>query len=171
MASLPINPFDAAIYLCLVVAVIMGFNSGLLRSLATIFGYVAAMAVAVAAAPFASQLLGEQLHRPVPGWAILVAMFLVAGVTIGALLRYVLSEIVGPDVSVLDRMLGAVRILLVAVLIVVIFDHIIPADREPSFLAESRLRPILSQAGRQGLRSLPPEVESYIDRLKRERGI
>ena len=33
------------------------------------------------------------------------------------------------------------------------------------------LRPILSQAGRLGLRTLPPDVEDYIDRLKRERGV
>ena len=31
--------------------------------------------------------------------------------------------------------------------------------------------PVLSTAGQQGLRSLPPEVADYIDRLKRERGL
>jgi uncharacterized membrane protein required for colicin V production len=57
MASSPIkdirsmNPFDAAGYLCLFVAVVMGFVSGLLRGLATIFGYVAALGIAVAATP------------------------------------------------------------------------------------------------------------------------
>jgi membrane protein required for colicin V production len=38
MNDLPINLFDGAVYLCLAVAVIAGFRSGLLRSLATIFG-------------------------------------------------------------------------------------------------------------------------------------
>jgi uncharacterized membrane protein required for colicin V production len=38
---LPINTFDAAIYICLFVAVVMGFMPGLLRSLATTFGYLA----------------------------------------------------------------------------------------------------------------------------------
>ena len=33
------NWFDLAIYVCLFVAVVMGFITGLLRSLATIFGY------------------------------------------------------------------------------------------------------------------------------------
>ena len=37
-----LNPFDAAIYFCLLVAIVAGFRSGLLRSLATIFGYIAA---------------------------------------------------------------------------------------------------------------------------------
>ena len=46
-----INPFDAAIYIFLLIAGVFGFNTGLLRSLATIFRYVAAMGVVLAAAP------------------------------------------------------------------------------------------------------------------------
>jgi membrane protein required for colicin V production len=57
------------------------------------------------------------------------------------------------------------------VLIVVVFDLIIPPGREPAFLKGSQWRPVLSQAGQQGLRALPPDIEAYIDRLKRERGI
>jgi membrane protein required for colicin V production len=72
---------------------------------------------------------------------------------------------------VFGAVLGIVRAVFLAVLVVIIFDRIIPPGREPAFLAESKLRPILLAAGRQGLRSLPPEIESYIDRLKRERGL
>jgi membrane protein required for colicin V production len=68
-------------------------------------------------------------------------------------------------------LLGAARIGLVAVLIVLIFDRIIPADRQPPFLVDSRLRPYLSAAAQKGLKSLPPEVDDYIARLKRERGV
>ena len=93
----------------------------------------------------------------------------------GALIRTVVNEFVGPDPGLFDRVagaaLGAVRIFLVAVLVVVVFDRIIPADHEPPFLAGSRLRPYLSAAGQKGLQSLPPDVDDYIDRLKRERGL
>jgi len=105
----------------------------------------------------------------------LCAVLVAAGVAISALLRVAVGEFIGPDVGLFDPMagaaLGAVRIFLVAVLIVVIFDRVIPADRQPAFLTGSRLRPYLSAAGQKGLQSLPPEVESYIDRLKRERGL
>jgi membrane protein required for colicin V production len=172
MASFPINPFDAAVYVCLAIAVLAGFNAGLLRSLASIFGYVAAMAVAVIGAPKLVPLAHDQLHlAPEQNWIVLVVLFLAAGILISAMLRYAVSEIVGPDISPVDRLLGAffgaVRVLLLALLIVLIFDKIIPAGREPG----SKLRPLLSQAGRQGLQSLPPDIEDYIDRLKRERGI
>lgn len=176
MASLPINLFDAAVYFCLAVAVIAGFRSGLLRSMATIFGYLAAMAMAVAMTPRLAQFLIDGFHMP-PGqtWAVYVGIFLGAGILLGALLRLAISELVGADVSAPDRvagaMLGAVRVALLAVLIVIVFDRLIPAGREPAFLKGSQLRPILSAAGQQGLKSLPPDVEDYIDHLKRERGL
>jgi membrane protein required for colicin V production len=176
MSLSSINPFDAAIYLFLFLAVVMGFMSGLLRSLATIFGYAAAMGLAVALAPRLAQLLTEQFKIPqAQNWVAFVILFVAAGMVISALLRYAVSELVGPDVSIPDRvagaMLGAVRVGLLAVALVLVFDRIIPADREPAFLKGSQWRPVLSRAGQQGLRSVPPEIADYIDRLKRERGI
>jgi membrane protein required for colicin V production len=170
------NLFDAAIYLCLAVAIIAGFRSGLLRSLATIFGYVAAAPLAVAAAPYLTPVLISQFNLPpAQAWLGFAGIFLVIGFVLGALLRLAISELIGPDISAPDRMagafLGAVRVVLLAVLLVVIFDRVIPAGREPAFLAGSQLRPILSQAGQAGLKSLPPDIADYIDRLKRERGI
>jgi membrane protein required for colicin V production len=173
----PMNPFDAAVYACLLVAMVMGFQSGLLRSLATIAGYLAAMPVAVAAAPWLALVLIDQLRLPVghTWWLALVGVFLVTGIVLGILLRHAVSAVTGPRVSLPDRMagsaLGAVRIALLAVVLVLVFDRIIPPDRQPAFLADSRLRPILSRAGQQGLRSLPPETAEFIDRLKRDRAL
>jgi membrane protein required for colicin V production len=176
MAPLPFNAFDAAVYLCLAIAVIAGFRSGLLRSMATIFGYLAAMALAAGVAPALSQLLTTRFQMPAaPAWLVFVAVFIVAGILFGALLRRAIGELAGADISAPDRMAGAmlgfIRVVLLAVLIVLIFDRIIPPGREPAFLKGSQLRPILSAAGQAGLRSLPPEVADTIDRLKRERGL
>ena len=90
-------------------------------------------------------------------------------------MRIGVSEITGPDVSMPDRAagatLGALRVFLLAVLMVLIFDRIIPANRQPQFLVTSHLRPLLSVAGQQGVKKLPPDIIAYIDRLKQERGI
>ena len=56
-------------------------------------------------------------------------------------------------------------------LLVLVFDRIIPPGREPGFLKGSQWRPVLSSWGQYGLRSLPPDVEDYIDRLKRQHRI
>ena len=170
------NTFDAVVYLALMVAVVSGFHSGLVRSVATIVGYLAAMPVAVAALPYVARMLADRPDPSVAGNPVLFfGIFLAAGIVLGALLRTAINEMVGPKVSLPDRlagsMLGAVRIGLVAVTMVLIFDRIIPPDRQPAFLAGSRLKPILLVAGQQGLKSLPPDVTALIDQLKKAQRI
>jgi membrane protein required for colicin V production len=176
MASSPINIFDAAVYLALFVAVVMGFMTGMLRSLATIFGYLAAAPIAVVATPWVSRLFTGVFHLPpTQPWVEFVAVFLVAGLVLSALCRAAVNELVGAHVSIPDRvagaLLGAVRVGLLAIVLVLVFDRIIPPGREPGFLRGSQWRPALSSLGRQGLQSLPPDVADYIDRMKRERGL
>jgi membrane protein required for colicin V production len=164
--------FDAAVYLVVMVAVIAGFNAGFLRSMATILGYLAAMPVAAAVISLISPALAGQSDAA--PWAgnlfLLFGVFLIAGIVLGSLLRRSISAGVGASISIADRLagsgLGAARALLVAMLMVLIFDRIIPSNFEPAFLRGSQLRPILSMAARQGLKSLPPEATEFIERLK-----
>jgi len=170
------NSFDAAVYVVLIVAVVSGFNAGLLRSVATIIGYLAAMPVALATTPFIARAVADKFNAPAVQSSILFfGVFLVAGIVFGALLRTALGEIVGTKIGWPDRLagslLGAVRIGLVAITMVLMFDRIIPSDRQPAFLRDSQLRPILLVAGQKGLKSLPPEITALIDQLKKERRI
>jgi membrane protein required for colicin V production len=170
------NAFDAVVTAVAILAIVMGFRSGLLRSLATILGYLVAAPAAVAITPHvATFVLGLSPVSQDTTWIVLFCVFMAIGIGISALFRTAVNEFIGPEISPFDRVagaaLGAVRIGLIAVLIVAVFDRIIPADLEPPFLAGSRLRPYLSAVARKGLQSLPPEVDAYIDRLKRERGL
>jgi membrane protein required for colicin V production len=101
--------------------------------------------------------------------------FLAAGIVLGKLMRMVLDETIGTELGIGDRLagalLGAVRVGLVAISLVVILDQLVPADRQPSYLIDSRLRPTFSAAGQMGLKSLPPDIAAYVDRLKRDRRI
>ena len=102
-------------------------------------------------------------------------VFLVAGILLGKTMRMVLDEAIGSESGIGDRLagaaLGAVRVGVIAVTLVLIFDQLVPSDRQPAFLAGSRLRPLLSTAGQMGFRSLPPDVVAYVDRLRRDRRI
>jgi membrane protein required for colicin V production len=171
------NVFDAVITGIALLAMVFGFMSGLLRSLATMLGYVIAVPIAVAITPRLMPFLAGQTEiSPDNAWLPLFVVMIAIGILLGALIRAALAEITSADdVSLFDRLagaaFGAVRIFFVAVLVVVVFDRVIPPDRQPPFLIGSKLRPFLSAAGRMGLQSLPPEVEDAIDRLKRERGL
>ena len=101
--------------------------------------------------------------------------FLGDGMGLGKLMRIALDDAIGPQTGLGDRLagaaLGAVRVGLVAVTVVLIFDALVPPDRQPAYLAGSQLRPLLSVAGQKGFKSLPPDVVAYIDRLKKDRRI
>ncbi|RAI39181.1 CvpA family protein [Rhodoplanes roseus] len=171
-----INSFDAVIGALAVMAALMGFATGLLRSLATILGYGAAVPVAMWATPSVTTMVaGQSGGAEVPQAVIFGAVLVASGLVLGRLLRAFVAAFVAPIVSLPDRLLGAMlgagRIGLIAVVLVLVFDRIVPAHLQPSALAESRLRPVLASAGSAGLRTLPPEIEAFIDRLKRERGL
>lgn len=170
------NSFDAVVYLALAVAVVTGFNSGLLRSLVTILAYLLAMPIAAAILSLLSPNLVAIPGAPVAQNSIaFFVVFLITGMALGKVARMALDEAIGSDAGVADRLagaaLGAVRVGLVAITMVLIFDQLVPADRQPAYLQGSRLRPLLSVAGQSGFRSLPPEIAAYIDRLKQDRHI
>ena len=167
------NSFDAAIAIGLVVAVITGFNAGLLRSGVTILAYLIAMPTAVWAMSLVSPAIGgASLMQNSP---LFFGVFLGVGMGLGKLMRIALDDAIGPQTGLGDRLagaaLGAVRVGLVAITVVLVFDALVPPDRQPAYLAGSQLRPLLSVAGQKGFKSLPPEVVAYIDRLKKDRRI
>ncbi len=170
------NIFDAVVIAVVLGGIVIGFRSGLLRSLVAILAYLIAAPVAVALTPRLTALIfGKADVSPDETWIALFIVFLGLGLLISALLRGIVNELAGDEISPFDRLagalLGGVRILLVAVLIVIVFDRLIPADRQPAFLLGSQLRPYLSVAGRKGLQTLPSEVADYIDRVKRDHGL
>jgi membrane protein required for colicin V production len=170
------NSFDAVVYVGLVIAVITGFNAGLLRSAVTILAYLIAMPIAVWAVSLVSPQIEGKLGSPFTQNSLLLfGIFLAVGIVLGKLMRMALDETIGPRAGIGDRLagavLGAVRVGLVAITLVLIFDSLVPSDRQPAYLAGSQLRPLLSAAGQKGFRSLPPNVADTIDRLKKERRI
>ena len=170
------NSFDAVVYLGLVVAVVTGFNAGLLRSAVTILAYLIAMPIAVWAMSLVAS--GADGNNGLP-WAqspaLFFGIFLIAGIVLGKMMRMALDDFIGDEAGIGDRLagalLGAIRVGLVAITLVLIFDSLVPSDRQPAYLAGSQLRPLLSVAGQKGFRSLPPDVAAAIDRLKKERRI
>ena len=170
------NSFDVVIYVALVFAVVTGFNTGLLRSAVTILAYLVAMPIAVWAMSALSPQIGSTLAASLAQNSLLFfGIFLVTGMALGKLARMALDDAIGPEAGIGDRLggaaLGAVRVGLVAVTLVLIFDQLVPVDRQAAFLTGSQLRPLLSAAGQKGFRSLPPDLAATIDRLKRERQI
>jgi membrane protein required for colicin V production len=170
------NSFDAAVYVVLAAAVVAGFRAGLLRSAVTILGYLVAMPLAVwVTSLIVPQTAGNPIVPLTQNFMIFFAVFVVSGVVLGTLLRMAVNDIAGSEIGIGDRLggaaLGAIRVFLIAVTMVLIFDLLIPATLQPAFLAGSRLRPMLSAAGARGFRSLPPEATAMIEQFRRDHRI
>jgi membrane protein required for colicin V production len=170
------NTFDVLVYAGLVIAAITGFNTGLLRSAVTILAYLFALPIALWAISLVAQQIDGKPDSPLAqNWVVFFCAFMAIGILLGKAARMALDEVIGPEVGIADRLtgaaLGALRVGLVATTLVLIFDSLVPGDRQPAFLAGSHLRPLFSAAGKKGLRSLPPDVALLIERLKHERRI
>src|SRR3569833_3111099 len=170
------NSFDLVICCALAIAVYTGFRTGLLRSGVTILAYLLAMPLAIGAvaamAPHEQPPPDSLLNQ---NWVQLLAALLVTGVALGKLGCIMLDEAIGSETGIGDRLggaaLGALRVVMVAITLVLVFDRIVPPDHQPKFLHGSQLRPLHSLAGQKGFRSLPPEVADVIGRLRQERRI
>ncbi len=170
------NSFDLIFYVALAMAVVTGFKNGLLRSAATILAYLLAAPLAVWAVSVIAPVEGDRPASPLlQNWVLFFGAFLAIGLVLGHVARSVLNDAIGSGVGIGDRLagaaLGALRVGLIATTLVLIFDQLVPSDREPRFLAGSHLRPAFSAAGHMGFRSLPPEAAAAVDRLKKERRI
>jgi membrane protein required for colicin V production len=165
------NTFDLVVYLALAVATVTGFGTGLVRSAATILAYPLAMPIAVWVMSYVPPL-DDQYASPLGhNIGFFLGAFLIIGMGLGKLARMMVDDAIGSELGVVDRLagaaLGALRVGLVGISVVMVFDRLIPTAHEPSFLKGSQLRPLFSTAAQTGLRSLPPEAASAIDRLKR----
>jgi membrane protein required for colicin V production len=133
------------------------------------------MPIAVWAMSMVSPATAGKFDAPWQNSVMFFGIFLVAGIVLGKIMRMTLDDAIGTETGSADRLagavLGAVRVGLVAITLVLIFDQLVPAGRQPAFLTGSHLRPLLSIAGQKGFKSLPPDVTAYIDRLKKERRI
>ena len=129
------NSFDAVVYLALVVAVIVGFNAGLLRSAITILAYLFATPLALWIMSLASPMIGAPGASLTQSSLLFFGIFLAVGMLLGKLARMALDEVIGSEAGIGDRLagaaLGAVRVGLVATTLVLIFDRLVPADRQP----------------------------------------
>jgi len=104
------DSFDAVIYIGLVLAVVTGFNAGLLRSAVTILAYLIAMPIAVWAMSLVSPAIDGNLGSLLTQNSLLFfGIFLVIGMVLGKLMRMALDETIGSEAGIGDRLAGAAQ--------------------------------------------------------------
>src|SRR3954470_24640419 len=101
------NSFDAVVCLGLVIAVVTGFNTGLLRSAITILAYLFAMPFAVWVMSLISPGTDTKLAAPPTQNSLLFfGIFLMIGMGLGKLARMMLDDTIGSEAGLGDRIGG-----------------------------------------------------------------
>ena len=156
------NSFDAVVYLGLVIAMVTGFNTGLVRSAVTILAYLVAVPIAIwAMSALSPPANGKVVAAFAQNGLVFFGVFLFAGMALGKLARVMVDDATGSHAGPVDRLVrrcagrGARR---------PDCGH----DRcwsssglcrlQPQWLSGSKLRPWLSAAGQRGFNSLPPDL-------------
>ena len=100
------NSFDLAVYAGLAIAVIMGFQTGLLRSAITIVAYLFATPIAmwITSAARAADRRRSGASPLTQNWVLFFVTFLAAGMVLGKLARMALDEAIGADAGIGDRL-------------------------------------------------------------------
>src|ERR1700747_549735 len=119
------NSFDLVVYAGFAIAIVAGFNTGLLRSALTILAYLIAAPIAVwVMTKIAPQLGGGSASPMMQNWGFFFGVYLALGVAIGKMMRTALDDAIGADAGIGDRLagaaLGAVRAGLVATTVVLV---------------------------------------------------
>jgi membrane protein required for colicin V production len=166
------NSFDVVVYAGLIIAMVIGFRAGLLRSAVTILGYLVAMPIAVwITGLIVPRISGNAAVSDTQNSLVFFGAFLLSGIVLGSVLRMAINDIIGHEIGIGDRLggalLGAIRVGLIAVTLVLIFDQLVPANLQPAYMTGSQLRPLLSLAAQKGVKSLPPDVTATIEQWKR----
>src|SRR3984957_13265535 len=97
------NSFDAAICIGLLIAVVTGFNAGLLRSGVTILAYLIAMPVTVWAMSMLYRGIGIELSLT-QNSPFFFGIFLVIGLVLGKFMRMAVDDAIGPSAGIGDRL-------------------------------------------------------------------
>src|SRR4051794_15342225 len=102
------NSFDGAVYVVLLIAMIMGFKTGLLRSAMTILAYMIALPIAMMATSLLGPQLGNKLGTALAQNAMLFfGIFLLSGMLLGKMARLALDDATGSQTHLFDRIGGA----------------------------------------------------------------
>jgi membrane protein required for colicin V production len=167
MENVNLTALDLVTIALVLISSIMAFARGFIREVFSIIALLGAGLAAYYGHGYVAPLLNGFFNSPTV--AVIAAVLLLAIVTfvLITLLTSLLAQAVhkSGEIGAIDRgaglVFGAIRGLLVMVLLVFVLNKIMPPDRRPDWLTDARSYPVLSQAS-DALESFIPKAKDYI---------
>jgi membrane protein required for colicin V production len=149
---MPISPLDLAVLAIVLISAFLASVRGFTREILAIISWVAAAVAAYyfypQALPYAKQYISNSTVALIAAIAavFLVTLIVVALITV-KLSDFILDSRIGPLDRSLGFLFGAARGALIALVAFAFFVWLVPDKNQPSWMKDSRLRPLLEPAG------------------------
>lgn len=164
---MPITLFDGIFIGVTLVSAMLAMVRGFSREVLAVASWIAAAAAAFFLYPYLEPYALEYTtSQSLAAIGSAAAIFLVTLILVSYLTMRLADFIIDSRIGVLDRTLGfvfgAARGVLIMVVAVQFLNWLIAVDRQPSWVAEAKSKPLLDSLGEQLINILPEDADSSI---------
>jgi membrane protein required for colicin V production len=149
---MPVSPLDLAVLGIILISAFLASVRGFTREVLAIISWVAAAVAAYyfypQVLPYSKQYISNQTIAVIAAIAavFLVTLIVVALITV-KISDFILDSRIGPLDRTLGFLFGAARGALIALVAFAFFVWLVPENRQPGWVKDSRARPLLEPAG------------------------
>jgi len=165
-----LTAFDVGVGLLVFISAILATARGLTREVLSLVTWAGSALLAVWVMleypQFAEQYIENETVAQI---ATVIVVFVVALIVLHILTMRIADFVVDSKIGPLDRTLGfvfgAIRGILIAVVVVIFGQWLLPGDSMPDWAADSRSMPTLSSFGDSLIAALPDDLEDQLTNL------
>jgi membrane protein required for colicin V production len=166
--------FDLGLIVVVLISALLAMLRGFTREVLAIASWGAAAIAAIYLYPMLVPYIRPYVSKEQIQVAIAAALVFFVTLIIVSLITIRLSDaILDSKVGALDRSLGfvfgAVRGLLLCVVAFIFFNWLVPDQKQPEWVRNARMRPLLQTSGDQLMALLPDDPDGILNRLKAAR--
>ncbi|WP_036257399.1 CvpA family protein [Methylocapsa aurea] len=164
--------FDLGLIVVVLISAFLAMLRGFTREVLAIASWGAAAVAAIYLYPFVLPYAKPYISKEVVAQAASAAAVFFATLIVVSLITIKLSDaILDSKVGALDRSLGfvfgAARGLFLCVIAFIFFNWLVPAQAQPEWVKNARMRPLLLATGDQLMAVLPDDPEGLLAKLKK----
>jgi membrane protein required for colicin V production len=166
---MPITLLDVILLGVMLISGLLAMIRGFMREVLSIAGWIAAAVATLWAfgklKPYAQQYFSNDT---VASAVTAVGVFLLTLIIVSVFTVRISDKVLDSRIGALDRTLGFLfglaRGLIIVVVAFVFFDWLVPANQQPSWVANAKSRVVLQGTGSWLMSLLPEDVDKYISK-------
>ena len=169
---MPVSLLDLIVLGIVFISAVLAMMRGFTREVLAIVSWVAAAAAAYLLHPYVKPYLDPYISNATASLAASIGVVFLLTLIIVSIFTVKFSDfILDSKIGALDRSLGFVfgtaRGLLICVIGYAFFAWLVPPDKQPTWVRDSKTKPLLESSGESLMAMLPQDLDTQLNRLRR----